>query len=61
MSGCASCGGTTELTDSDGGVKEGRFVEKYSCVSCDAWGTIKGNAEDPPHTWQKQGPLFNDY
>jgi hypothetical protein len=59
MSDCNNCGGVVQCVDSDGGIEEGRFVEKYECTGCDAWGTIKGEASDPPQTWQEEGPIFN--
>jgi len=56
---CQACGGATELVDSNGGVKEGDFTEKYECVECGAPGWVRGKAGEPAETWKHTGKLFN--
>jgi len=55
---CEKCGAPVAMTDEDGGVKEGRFEEKYECVSGHL-GWISGKAEAPAQDWDRTGTVFN--
>jgi transcriptional regulator NrdR family protein len=56
---CNQCGSVeVHVKDSTGGIKEGRFREKHECENCGAVGTVKGNAEEPAHTWTRYGSVF---
>jgi len=48
-----------KIVDSEGGTKEGRFVEHYECP-CGATGTVRGDAGKPPRTWTRTGRVFNE-
>jgi hypothetical protein len=45
------------VVDSEGGITEGKFVERYSCP-CGATGTIRGRAEEPAEHWSRTGEIF---
>jgi hypothetical protein len=49
---------TAQIVESDGGTKEGRFVEHYECP-CGATGTVRGEASAPPTEWRRTGEVFN--
>jgi len=46
------------MTENNGGIKEGRFTEKYECVNCGAWGEISGEASAPAQEWNRYGNVF---
>jgi len=55
---CSQCGSPLALVDESGGVESGRFTEVYECVGCQATGTLRGDAEYPPASWDKTGSAF---
>ena len=59
IDGCAQCGGVIEMIDSEGGVTEGHFTERYECVNCGATGRITGDVDEPARQWDCYGPAFD--
>lgn len=57
---CKQCGGSLNLTESNGGTTEGRFSETYACVNCNAFGRIEGNAGSKPESWNYYGQVFQE-
>lgn len=55
---CEQCGAALFITDSQAGIRGGRFTETYECVACGANGMIRGRAETPTPEWSHRGPAF---
>lgn len=57
---CERCGAELDLYKETGATDEGSFTEYYECEGCGAKGVITGDAADPPKSWSRNGPAFNE-
>jgi uncharacterized protein with PIN domain len=52
---CEDCGGDMALEDTEREDATGKFEETWYCERCDKYGTVEGNEELPPRTFETTG------